>query len=70
MPGMARWAPGPVWTGVENFALTCISYQDRPTRIQSLKQLSYLAMCRLLQTSSTYVGHTTISSEPNLHSDN
>ena len=28
----ARWAPGPVWTGAENFAPTGIPSLDRPAR--------------------------------------
>ena len=31
----AGWAPGPVWTGAENFA------PDRPVRSESLHRLSY-----------------------------
>jgi hypothetical protein len=36
----AGWAPGPVWTGVENLAPTGIRSPDRPARSQSLYQLS------------------------------
>ena len=32
----AGWAPGPVWTGVENLASTRIRTSDRPVRSQSL----------------------------------
>jgi hypothetical protein len=32
----ARWAPGTVWTGAENFVLTGIRYPDRPARSKSL----------------------------------
>ena len=32
----AGWAPGPVWTGAENFAHTGIRSPDRPGRSQSL----------------------------------
>ena len=39
----AGWAPGPVWTGVENLAPTGIRSPDRPARSQSLYRLSYLA---------------------------
>ena len=39
----ARWAPGPVWTGAENFAPTGIRSPDRPVRSQSLYRLSYPA---------------------------
>ena len=39
----AGWAPGPVWTGVENVAPTGIRSPDRPARSQSLYKLSYLA---------------------------
>jgi hypothetical protein len=35
------WAPGPVWTGAENLALTGIRSTDRPARSQSLYRLSY-----------------------------
>jgi len=37
----AGWAPGPVWTGAENLALTGIRSPDRPARNQSLYRLSY-----------------------------
>ena len=30
------WAPGPVWTGVENLAPTGIRSPDRPARSESL----------------------------------
>ena len=39
----AGWAPGPVWTGAENIALTGIRAPDRPARSQSLYRLSYPA---------------------------
>ena len=39
----ARWAPGLVWTGAENFAPIGIRSQDRPARSQSLYRLSYPA---------------------------
>jgi hypothetical protein len=32
----AGWAPGPVWTGSENFAPTVIRFPDRPARSQAL----------------------------------
>jgi hypothetical protein len=32
----AGWAPGPVWTGAENFARTGIRSPDLPARSQSL----------------------------------
>ena len=32
----AGWAPGPVWTGVKNLALTGIQCPDRPAHSQSL----------------------------------
>ena len=38
----AEWAPGPVWTGGKS-RHTGIRSSDRPARIQSLYQLSYLA---------------------------
>ena len=37
----AGWAPGPVWTGVENLAPTGIRSPDRPARSESLYRLSY-----------------------------
>ena len=37
----ALWAPGPVWTGAENFALTGIPSPDRPVRSESLYRLRY-----------------------------
>jgi len=39
----AGWAPGPVWTGAENFAPTGIRSPDRPALSQSLYRLSYPA---------------------------
>jgi hypothetical protein len=39
----AGWAPGPVWTGAENLALTGIRSPDRPARNHSLYQLRYPA---------------------------
>jgi hypothetical protein len=36
----AGWAPGPVWTGVENLAPTGIRSPDRQARSQSLYRLS------------------------------
>ena len=39
----AGWAPGPVWTGAENFAPTGIRSPDRPARSQSLYRLRYPA---------------------------
>jgi hypothetical protein len=39
----AVWAPGPVWTGVDNLAPTGIRSPDRPTRSQSLYRLRYPA---------------------------
>jgi hypothetical protein len=37
----AGWAPGPVWTGAENLALTGIRSPDRPALSESLYRLSY-----------------------------
>jgi hypothetical protein len=37
----AKWAPGSVWTGVENLAPTGIRSSDRPARNESLYRLSY-----------------------------
>ena len=39
----AGWAPGPVWTSVENLALTGIRSPDRPAPSQSQYGLSYPA---------------------------
>ena len=39
----AGWAPGPVWTGAENFAPTGIRSPDRPAHSQSLYRLRYPA---------------------------
>ena len=39
----AGWAPGTVWTGAENLALTWIRSPDRPARSQSLYRLRYPA---------------------------
>jgi len=39
----AGWAPGPVWTGAENIALTGIRSPDRPAGSQSLHRLRYPA---------------------------
>jgi hypothetical protein len=35
----AGWAPGPVWTGVENLAPTAIQPAERPVRSKSLYSL-------------------------------
>jgi len=37
----AGWAPGPVWTGAENFTPTGIRFPDIPGRSESLYRLSY-----------------------------
>ena len=37
----AGWAPGPVWTGMENLAPTGIGPPDRSARSESLYRLSY-----------------------------
>ena len=37
----AGWAPGPVWTGTENFSPTGIRSPDRPARSESLYRLRY-----------------------------
>jgi len=39
----ARWAPGPVWTGVENLVPTGIRFPGRPARSHSLYRLQYPA---------------------------
>jgi hypothetical protein len=38
----ARWAPGPVWAGAENLALTAIRFPDRLAHSEYLYRLSYL----------------------------
>ena len=43
----AGWAPGPVWTGVENLATTGIRSPDRPAGSESLYRLSYPAHIQL-----------------------
>jgi hypothetical protein len=46
----AGWAPGPVWTGAENVALTGILSPDRPAHSELLYRLSYrgpLEVCGL-----------------------
>ena len=40
----AGWAPGPVWTGMENLAPTGIRSPDRPAHSQSLHRQSYPAL--------------------------
>jgi hypothetical protein len=37
----AGWAPGPVWTGVENLTPTGIRSPDRPARSQLLYRLCF-----------------------------
>ena len=37
----AGWAPGPLWAGAENLALTGIRFPDHPARSESLYRLSY-----------------------------
>jgi hypothetical protein len=37
----AEWAPGPVWTGAGNLALTGIPSPDRPARSESVYRLRY-----------------------------
>jgi len=37
----AGWAPGPVWTSVEDLAPTGIRSLDRPARSKSLYRLNY-----------------------------
>jgi hypothetical protein len=44
----ARWAPGPVWTGAENFAPTGIRSPDLPARSQSIYRLRYPAYLELV----------------------
>jgi len=57
----AGWAPGPVWTGAENFASTGIRFLDRPARSQSLYQLCYPA--HVMDKEVTQVKHATISGQ-------
>jgi hypothetical protein len=44
----AEWSPEPVWTCAKNLAPTGIFFRspDRPSRSQSLYQLSYPSPCR------------------------
>jgi hypothetical protein len=51
----AGWAPGPVWTGAENLALTGIRSPDRATRSQSLYRLSYCSPLMWWGTSTLFV---------------
>ena len=44
----AGWAPGPVWTGVENPAPTGIRSPDRPARSQTLPGPHLLAVQSIL----------------------
>jgi hypothetical protein len=37
----AGWAPGPVWIGAENLALSGIRSPDRPAHSESLYRLRY-----------------------------
>ena len=60
-----EWAPGPVWTGVENLAPTGIRSPNRPARSQSLYRLRYPALSTRYHTqkyvcfpySRTYIAH-------------
>ena len=54
----AGWAPGPVWTGVENLAPTGIRSPDRPARSQSLYRLRYPAHFPCIDTLKTTHTHT------------
>ena len=42
----AGWAPGPVWIGPKNLALTVIRSPDFPVRNESLYQLRYPGPCQ------------------------
>ena len=53
----AGWASGPVWTGVENLALTGIRSPDRRARRQSLYRLHYPA-----HATEGYSFHNSVSS--------
>ena len=53
----AGWAPGPVWTGVENLAPTGIWSPDRPAHSHLLYQLSYPAHPAIVITILTHL-HT------------
>jgi hypothetical protein len=44
----AGWAPGPVWTGAENIALTGIRSPDRPARSESLYRLGYPSVAKIM----------------------
>jgi hypothetical protein len=55
------WAPGPKWTGAENFASTGFRSTGRPARSQSLYRLSYplhRKVCLLLKYPlALFLGH-------------
>ena len=54
------WAPGPVWTGAENLALTGIRSPDRPARSQSLYRLRYPATLLRVHEHNSFKLHTKI----------
>ena len=49
------WAPGSVWTGVENIASTGIRSPDRPVRNKSLYRLSYPGSRRKETSANVYL---------------
>ena len=51
----AGWAPGPVWTGVENLAPTGIQSLDRPPSSQSLYRLRCPAHMHAMSMNQTFV---------------
>ena len=62
----AGWAPGPVWTGVENLVPTGFRSSDLPARIQSLCYTDYVIL--LLVTICIY-GYLTALKKVRLYSN-
>jgi hypothetical protein len=60
----AGWAPGLVWTGVENLTPTEIRSPDRPTRSQSLYRLSYPAHCHIQEYNNNAEGQKQGTGQP------
>jgi len=51
----AGWAPGPVWTSVENLTPTGIRSPDHPGHSQSLYQLRYAAHSKHVEAIFTFL---------------
>ena len=51
---VALWAPGPVWTGVENFAPTGIRSSDRPALSESLYRPHYPGATKMCSPNNMY----------------